>query len=87
MLLSMLKLRLRLKSRSSSWLTPGLGSVSAVKASKSGGASYVDSIVFDDDDGCTDEDDDDDDEYPPVENRICGEGDGEGEGARYRVKI
>ena len=85
MLLSMLKLRLRLKSRSSSWSTPGLGSVSAVKASKSGGASYVDSIVFDDD-GCSDEVDDED-EYPPVENRICGEGDGEGEGARYRVKI
>ena len=57
----MLKLRLRLKSRSSSWLAPDLGSVSAVKASKSGGASYVDSIVFDDDDdGCTDEDDDED---------------------------
>ena len=86
MLLSMLKLRLRLKSRSSSWLTTGLSSVSAVKASKSGGASYLDSMAFDDDDGCTDKDDDED-EYPPVENRICGEGDGEGEGARYRVKI
>ena len=41
-------------------MTPGLGSVSAVKASKSGGASYVDSIVFDDDDGCSDEVDDED---------------------------